>query len=128
MDFSLKNVIHHGVEAAACIGVGSLVISSVTSATIAYGTAKISYMATRKLLSNYMPNMSLSLNQNISWGVGLLAGGGALYKATHLLAGPALNALETIGAEVVTTVSGMGVRALADKSFAYFSPNEMKRA
>ncbi|HEX2579803.1 MAG TPA: hypothetical protein VHK67_05335 [Rhabdochlamydiaceae bacterium] len=117
MSLNVKNIVHHGTEAAAAIAIGTWVVSSFSSACIAYGTAKISYLAMRKTLEYVAPDLPKNINRTISYGVSLCVGGGVLHATTSQLTGYSMSILETCGKTLGITVGSMGIRALADKSY-----------
>jgi len=83
VSLNVKNMVHHGTEAAAAIVIGTLAVSSFSSACIAYGTTKISYLALRKTLDYVAPNMPKNINRTISYGLSVCVGGSVLSSSAE---------------------------------------------
>lgn len=126
MRLALKDIIHHGIEAVAFIAVGTLAVSSCSSACIAYGMGKISYLGTRKLLDIFVPQMSKDVKRKISWGVSLFVGAGALYETVNKVAGLSISVLGAAVTTLVVSGISMGIRTLADKGFKLLRKKEMR--
>ncbi len=117
LNLHLKDVVHHGVEAVACIALATWATSAFSSACIGYAAAKITYIGSRTLLDAYAPQLTKGTKRNISWLAGLVTGIGSLQVSANNINGKSMDTLTATATTLLVIGAGTGIRYLCDKSF-----------
>jgi hypothetical protein len=125
---NLKNVIHHGSEAIACIGLGAYAIAQTTKTTAvsslqiasgAYGVGKLTYLGTKFFLSYIAPQIFKGTSRKISYAAALTASAATLYVTINYVTKDSLNAFTTATVTTGSTLGGVAVRYVADKIYKH---------
>jgi hypothetical protein len=116
MIVSLKDIVHHGTEAAAYVAVGGLLTTNFGSAAAGYAIGKVTYIATRKLLDCCSPTWSKNFRRKISWTAALLAGGKTFQEVFQRTSDTSMDIAMTGAMTLLITGISIGCRSIADRS------------